>query len=192
MIREQWLLKLVDKLRPDFERAGFPLPEKIRASCSWPSKSALAHKKRRIGEAWSADCSGDQHFETFISPTLQDPIQVGATLAHELVHCAVGLKERHGSVFRKCALAIGLEGKMTATTAGPALAERLHALTTKLGPYPHAELKHSNAPPKQTTRMIKVECNDCGCICRMTRKWLEEAGAPTCACGGNMFPEVKD
>lgn len=192
MIREQWLLKLVDKLRPDFDRAGFPLPEKIRASCSWPSKSALAQKKRRIGEAWSADCSGDQHFETFISPTLQDPIQVGATLAHELVHCAVGLKERHGPVFRKCALAIGLEGKMTATTAGPALAERLHALVTKLGPYPHAELKHSNAPPKQTTRMIKVECNDCGCICRMTRKWLEEAGAPTCACGGNMFPEVKD
>jgi hypothetical protein len=189
MIRESWLLKCLEEFRPEFENVGFPLPEKIRASCSWPSKSALAQKKRRIGEAWSADCSGDQYFETFVSPVLHDSIEVAGTLVHELVHCAVGLKEKHGSRFRDCALKIGLTGKMTATKVGEDLHTRLVRFISKVGPYPHAELRHSNAPPKQSTRMMKVECKDCGCIVRMTRKWLEEIGPPTCACGGEMLQD---
>ncbi|MFZ5832272.1 MAG: transcription elongation protein SprT [Planctomycetota bacterium] len=186
MTREEWLVACVDGLRPDFEAIGYPLPKRIRASCSWPSKSALAAKKKRIGEAWAAECSGDKTFETFISPVLHDPLEVAAVLVHELVHCAVGLKERHGKRFRDCAVKMGLEGRMTATVAGEALKKRLNALIREVGRYPHAELKHSNAPPKQTTRMLKVECRDCGCIVRMTQKWLDEAGPPTCACGGEM------
>ena len=41
--------------------------------------------------------------------------------------------------------------------------------------------------PKQTTRMLKVECPACGCIIRMTSKWLEEVGTPTCGCGTRML-----
>ena len=189
MTREVWLLTLMERMRPDFDRAGFPLPGKIRASCSWPSKSALAAKKKRIGEAWSSDNSGDKHFETFISPVLQDSITVGATLAHELVHCAVGLREGHRGRFVVCAKALGLEGKMTATVAGEALKARLQEIIAEIGEYPHAELKYSNAPKKQTTRMLKVECPDCGCIVRMTRKWLDECGPPTCACGCEMVAD---
>jgi len=37
--------------------------------------------------------------------------------------------------------------------------------------------------------MPKVTCEECGCAVRMTRKWLEEAGAPTCGCGGEMQQE---
>jgi hypothetical protein len=62
MTRESWLLKLTDKLRPMFEGAGFPLPEKIRTSCGFPSKGGLATKKQRIGEAWSDAASEDQTF----------------------------------------------------------------------------------------------------------------------------------
>ena len=82
----------IQKLRPDFEQLAHALPEKIRASCSWPSKSGLANKKRRIGEAWSAKNSADQSCEVFISPVLKDPLEVAATLVHELVHCAVGVE----------------------------------------------------------------------------------------------------
>jgi hypothetical protein len=187
--REAWLSECVNKLRPDFAQAGFALPERIRVSCSWPSKSGLAAKKKRIGEAWSAENSGDNSFEVFISPVLKDPTEVAATLVHDLVHCAVGLESKHKGPFVKCAKAMGLEGKMTATTAGEALRKRLEVLTAEVGPYPHAELKHSNAPPKQGTRMLKVECAECGCIVRMTQKWLDESGAPTCACGGEMYLE---
>jgi len=189
MNREQWLTECMNKLRPTFIEAGFTLPEKIRASCSWPSKSGLAQKKRRIGEAWSAKNSGDNSFEVFISPVLKDPIDVAAVLVHELAHCAVGLEDGHKGNFPKCAKRMGLEGKMTATTAGEELRKKLEVLAVEIGSYPHAELKHSNAPPKQSTRMLKVLCKDCGCVVRMTRKWLDDVGTPTCACGGEMIEE---
>ena len=128
MNREQWLNECIQKLRPDFEQLGHPLPEKIRASCSWPSKSGLANKKRRIGEAWSAKNSADRSCEVFISPVLKDPLEVAATLVHELVHCAVGVEEGHKGKFTRLAKAIGLEGKMTATHAGETLKARLQTL----------------------------------------------------------------
>jgi hypothetical protein len=186
MNRELWLTTCLERLRPDFSRVGFTLPEKIRTSCSWPSKSALAQKKKRIGECWSAECSGDETFETFISPVLKDPVEVAATLVHELVHAAVGLEEKHRGRFRECARKIGLEGKMTETKAGEVLVERLKEIIEEIGEYPHAALTKSNAPPKQGTRMLKVLCPGCGCICRMTQKWVDDAGPPTCACGEQM------
>lgn len=187
--RENWLLLCIEKLKPDFIEVGANIPEKVRASCGWPSKSGLAAKKRRIGEAWSASCSGDETFEVFISPVLKDGRLVLATLVHELVHCAVGVEKGHKGPFKKIALAIGLEGKMTETTAGEALLKRLDAIIAEVGTYPHAELKSSNAPKKQTCRQLKVICQECECICRMSRKAIDEVGCPTCACGGKMVEE---
>ena len=190
--REAWLISCVDLLRPDFERVGTSVPDKIRASCGWPSKSGLAAKKRRIGEAWSARCSGDETFEVFISPVLKDAQLVLATLVHEIVHCAVGVEQGHKGPFKRIATAIGLEGKMTDTTAGPELLKRIEEIVAEVGPYPHAELKSSNAPKKQTCRQRKVVCQECGCICRMSRKAIDEVGCPTCACGGQMVESDDD
>jgi hypothetical protein len=184
--REDWLGRLVDALRPTFAELGYPLPDRIRVACGWPSKSALSRKSQRIGEAWSAKCSADGTHETFLSPVLADPVDVGAVLVHELVHHAVGVEHGHKGPFKRCATAIGLVGPMRSTTAGEALRGRLHALAQELGPYPHAALTGGNGRKKQTTRMLKVTCADCGCTIRMTRKWLDDAGAPTCACGGTM------
>lgn len=185
MNREQWLDALTDVWRADFEGRGFPLPSKIRVSCSWPSKSALAKKNKRIGEAWSSANSADGHFEVFISPVLQDPISVGAILIHELAHCAVGLACGHKGAFTRCAKALGLEGKMTATVPSEALRLRLADVIGTLGAYPHAELKYSNAPKKQGTRMLKIACPDCGYQVRTTQKWIE-VGLPICPCGADM------
>jgi len=185
MIREAWLLECVTKLRPMFLGVGFELPEKIRVSCSWPSKSALAAKRRRLGECWSAECSESEHFETFISPVLKDPVEVAAVLVHELVHCAVGLEEGHKGKFPKCAKALGLEGKMTATVAGEQLRKQLETFTAEIGPYEHARLDKSSGPKKQGTRMLLIKCPDCGYQVRTTKKWLE-VGVPTCPCGTEM------
>ncbi|MCC7065852.1 MAG: transcription elongation protein SprT [Planctomycetes bacterium] len=184
--REDWLGRMVDALRPAFAEHGHPLPERIRVSCGWPSRSALSGKAQRIGEAWSQLCSADGAHETFLSPVLADPVDVGAVLVHELVHHAVGVQAGHKGPFRTLALAVGLTGPMRATTAGAALRVRLHALAEAIGPYPHATLSGGNGKKKQSTRMLKVTCPECGCIARMTRQWLEEVGAPTCACGGTM------
>ena len=186
MIREDWLQQMIDLLRPDFEKVGKPLPEKIRVSCGFPSKSALANKARRIGECWGVESSEDKSYQVFISPLLKEGIEVTSTLVHELVHTAVGIECKHRGPFVKVANAIGLEGKMTETTAGEALIARLKELIEQLGEYPHARLVASNKPKTQTTRMLKVTCKQCGCVVRMTRKWLDEAGLPTCGCGGEM------
>jgi len=188
MNRERWLTECVSVLRPMFREAGQPIPRKVRASCSWPSKSALAKRRKRIGEAWCSKQSADGSFEIFISPLLDDPIEVSAVLVHELVHCAVGVAEKHGKRFGALARAVGLEGKMTSTTASDELKAKLKTITKGIGKYPHAELKYSNAPPKQSTRMKKLECPDCGYTVRTTQKWIE-AGLPVCPCGTTLFPE---
>lgn len=193
MTREDWLKQLTDKLRPMFQGADFPLPKKIRTSCGFPSKGGLATKKRRIGEAWSDEASEDQTFETFVSPMVADALEVAAIQVHELCHCAVGVEHKHRKPYPKCAKALGLEGKMTATVAGEDLKSTLQIFIDEIGPYPHARLVHSSNPKKQTTRMILVKCPnpECGYQVRTTRKWLE-VGVPTCPCGEEMKAEIPD
>lgn len=43
---------------------------------------------------------------------------------------------------------------------------------------------------RQTTRMCKVICEQCGCVIRMTRTWMMQAGLPTCGCRGRMVAEI--
>jgi len=188
--REQWLNELTDKLRPMFAAIDFPLPEKIRASCGFPSKGALAKKRQRVGEAWSSDQSEDRHFETFVTPMISEPVEVAAIQVHELCHCAAGLECKHRKPFTTAARAIGLEGRMTATVAGEELKATLEGLVEEIGPYPHVKLVHSSSPKKQGTRMIKVICPvlECGYQVRTTKRWLE-IGVPTCPCGEAMVVE---
>ena len=183
--REEWLRRLTDSLRPLFGQHGAKVPKRVRASCGWPSKRAMAKSKRRIGECWSNERSADKHHEIFISPTLSKPIKVAETLVHELVHAAIGIECGHKAPFRRLALAIGLEGKMTATHAGQELHDTLKRLTTEAGPYPHGEVSFDQEEKKQSTRLLKVECANCGYVVRVTQKWLD-VGVPTCPCGHEM------
>lgn len=45
----------------------------------------------------------------------------------------------------------------------------------------------NNLPKKQTTRMLKCTCRDeaCGYTARITRKWIDELGAPICPAPGH-------
>jgi hypothetical protein len=190
MTREVWLQKLLRKLRPLFTGAGIQLPAAIRVSCGWPSSRALVSptsNNRTIGQCWPVDASADGTPEIFISPYLSEAAWVAATLTHELVHAADDCEHGHKAAFKKMAVAVGLTGKMTATKAGPELAERLNSICEQLGPYPHASLDRSTLP-KQGTRMKKLECPDCGYTVRTTAKWIE-AGMPTCPCGTEMLEE---
>ncbi len=185
MTREEWLNKMTNMLREDFHGIEAPIPEKVRITCGWPSRSARPSKNQRIGECWSSQDSGDAHHEIFISPVLADPIAVAETLVHKLVHTTVGNKHGHKAPFRRVAVAMGLEGKMTATHAGEKLVERLHSLIKQVGAYPHAKISMSNQEKKQGTRMIKLLCPTCGYLARTTKKWIE-MGTPTCMCGTKM------
>ena len=182
--REEWLASVTRALRPLFADHGFAIPANVQATCGFPSKSATSRKNTRIGECWDTTRSDANVFEIFISPIVADALEVAAILAHELVHATVGLKAKHKGPFIKCARAIGLEGKMTATTAGDAFKHWFDRNAESFGPYPHGKLNATSAPKKQTTRMIKCTCEECAAegapyIVRLSATALE-IGAPIC------------
>lgn len=174
--REQWLNEVAHSMAPLFATARAELPRKYRVTMS------LTKKKKAVGLCFSDDSSSDKTFEILIRIDQDDPITVAAILAHELVHAAVGLAEGHKGEFRRVARAIGLEGKMTATVPGERFVEAVTPLLERAGTFPHAALDWTNSsgPKKQGTRMLKAVCTSCGYTVRLTRKWLDAAGAPYC------------
>lgn len=178
--RNAWLAKATRFCAGLLFDVGYPVPDRTRVSIGWSSRGV---RSKSIGECWSAIASADDHFEIFISPKLGEASDVLAVLVHELIHAAVGLEAKHAGPFRKAALAVGLEGKMTATTAGEALKATFAAWIAKIGEYPAASLDGAtSAKPKQSTRMLKVECA-CGYQLRGSRKWLALA-LPVCPVDG--------
>ena len=181
--RDDWLTESVNKLIEQvFVPAGIErLNASWRIACSFPGGGSA---RKRIGECWPSGSSNDKTREMFISPLEDDPLEVLGIVAHEMIHAIDDCKNGHKGPFRKMALAIGLQGKMTATTSGPELTEKLKSILSELGPYPHAALNLKDRK-KQTTRMVKMLC-DCGFIARASRSAIEQAGYPTCGCGGQM------
>lgn len=193
--REQYLTAAVAKARTHFEAKGWTIPKNVRVSCGLPSTKAFATRKRAIGEAWASTASADQHFEIFVSPTIDDATQVLATLVHELVHVTVGLDAGHRGKFILCAKDVGLLGPWTMSKASDELADKLNKWRESLGDYPHRALeKMTNNRKKQTTRLVKCYCEECGYTIRTTMKWLLTAvpACPNRECKANLQPMTAD
>jgi len=189
--REAYLNYITDSyIRPHFTRAGYTIPDNVRMSCS------LTSRKKHIGECWSSIASEDNTFEIFIAPKIADSNEVIAILIHELIHATVGLQAGHGKEFKQCALSVGLQGKMTSTTASPDLEDQINIWIAESGNYPHAPLTQSNIK-KQSTRQLKCACSACGYQVYTSKKWIEIA-LPVCPdsdCekyGSSMEIEVKE
>lgn len=185
--REAWLNAALLLLSREFkEEFGKPVPKALRVSCGFPSRNALGNKKRRVGECWSDKASDGKVFEIFISPLLSKPIEVLDTTLHEMIHATVGLECGHKGEFVRVWKRMGFVGKPTADEAGPELITALKPLAVKLGPYPHDRLNRmTNGKKPDKCRLVKAECEECGYVIRTTRKWIDEAGLPTCVCGGD-------
>lgn len=183
MTREEWLTKFARALEPWFAAHGeWAIPQNLRVSCGWPNRGGTpgpGAQNRVIGQCFDEEQSKAKQFEIFISPYLDDPIEVGATVAHEIVHAIVGVEEKHAGQFRRVAKAIGLEGKMTATHAGELLAAEIARIVNSLGAYPHASVDAKYKLKKQNTRMLKAECPACGYTIRITKVWALK-GMPMC------------
>ena len=182
MRREDWLNSVKELLEKEvFGRLGYVIPP-VRLSCGWPSARGLSKNNRRVGECWAAEASFDKVHEIFISPYLEDRVEVAATVMHELVHAIAGVQEKHGRAFKKVCTRIGLIGPVTNNLPSPGLREFLVKLVDRVGPYEHASIDAIMSDrKKQTTRMIKLECEYCGYTVRTTMKWLGY-GLPRCVC----------
>lgn len=189
MTREEWLMAFAKAARPHFKAAGHPLPKAIRCSIGFPGGGK---RSKAIGECWYNESSTDGHAEIFIVPSLQsDTSRVADILTHELCHAALGSGHGHGKLFRHLATSLGLTGKMTSTVAGPAWHAWADPIIKKLGPLPGKNLGAAiltGGKKKQTTRMLKLTCNECDWACRTTishiadHHWLR---CPT-GCGGHL------
>jgi len=183
--REGWLQEFVERSRPLFAEAGAPLPEKVRVSIGFPSKG---QRSKVIGECFYASAAADGVNEIFIRPSLQaNPSQIADVLTHELIHAALPEGEGHGKQFGKVARALGLEGKLTSTTAGEKWHELHDPILAELGEFPGAALGSAviaGGKKKQTTRMLKVSCPECGWHFRTSQQNIDAITDHTClACG---------
>ena len=181
MYREEWLNKALDEhLRPRFAEAGHPLPDKVRVSVGWPG--GRGPKRNTIGQCWPASTVEDGVVALFISPVVNDPVEVLSTLTHEAVH-SIGM-EGHRKEFAEVAGKVGLLKPWTHTPASDELKEFLRDVAEKLGPYDHGAIKPQSII-RQATRLLKVECPQDGYVARITRKWID-FGLPVCPCGTEM------
>ena len=190
--REEWLNVVLHKhVAKLFQgKAGVTLPTDAKVSVGFPGGGS---SRKRIGECWTRSASSIGVNEIFINPVITSPAMMIDVLVHEAIHAADDCKSGHKGFFRKTAKAVGLEGKMKSTHAGAELRvwiERVIAVMPKMD-YGSLDL---GGRKKQTTRMVKVVCPspDCGCVVRMTQKWLSTVGAPRCGCGEQMEAEGVD
>lgn len=158
--REAYLQAAAEDMRQHlFAPCDVTVP-KVSISVGFPKGSrGRAHA---IGQCWDPTASGVTLHHLYISPVLgQDGSQTWAdTLAHELVHAAVGVRAGHKREFARCATDIGLEGRMTATHGGEAFTRYVADLVERLGAYPHERVK---LPPRggKGSRLKKLVCQ-CG------------------------------
>jgi hypothetical protein len=209
--REAWLRQAAKLMQARFDEIECPVPSDYHVSVGF--KPAGGYESALVmGCCYIRAASSAKVNEIFISPEWDDPIEILATFAHELIHAASDCQDGHGPGFKKHAVAFGLTGKMTATYASEDLAKYLKTIAGKLGPYPHAKtvifankrkrLLNPTAPEptpgdpgegggkihsgrgKQGTAMLKLICDNptCGFIARTTAKNLD-MGMPICACG---------
>jgi hypothetical protein len=202
MNREGWLTAFAEAIAPVIkQRTGHTVPmDRVRLSCSFPRTRATPNKS---GSFHSGMCMhGDSHksglHELLINPIVADLVTpdkrgIAETVIHELLHASLDKGVGHKAPFARAAKAMGLEGRPTSTTLGPELEKIVQGIVDKIGPYPHKALD-GEWGRKQTTRLRKVMCTDCGYIneagngytARITLTWIENAGLPTCPCGATM------
>lgn len=187
--REEWLYELSRAVSPIFK--GWPMMP-YRLTCGWPCRNGLARKRRVVGECHALESSKGGLHEIFISPVLDEPLEVAGTVCHELAHVAAGIPAGHGKGFVKVCRHVGLtKNRPTSAMPGEILLGRLRRWVEPLGAYPHQAIAPAQRPAKPRTS-VKLACTSCGCACTMGIKWIAEVGPPTCACGAPMKPAELD
>lgn len=176
--REEWLELAAAELKPLFKRAGNPVPDNIRITVSFPWQGS---KGNAIGQHFPVMYSKEGYHEMLIHPKLDDNYKVIGTLCHELVHASLPEDAGHGPLFKKLGLAVGLSGKPKYMGENDTFNEEVSDhIIAKLGNYPHAAFDYRNGVKRQTTRLLKCECKECGYIARVTATWIDNLGTPIC------------
>jgi hypothetical protein len=188
--REAWLNALLDAARPIFADAGYPVPVNIRVSVGFPSDGS---RSKTIGQCFYPVASNDGHYEIFITPTTETEARIADIFIHEACHAAVHAntgEAGHGKEFGKLARAMGLVGKLTATTAGPDWFAIFAPILMELGAMPYAGIKvGARTKPKKETFLHPLRCTDCGWLAQIGKSHVRpayEMACPLSDCSGEL------
>lgn len=196
MLREEWLGKAVDLLRPYFTERGYTIPELVKVSCGF---GPYAPRKTE-GTCFKAANCVDGVKQIYISPELSDSYKVLDVLTHELIHASLEDGDDHKKPFKQACKKLGLEGPAKQAYAGEDLKKHLESFLFEnhsiaallvedayLPKYPHAKVvfKHEDEKP-QTSRMHKLVCpanddHEIDIIVRASKK-VTALGIPSCFC----------
>jgi len=171
--RESWLADFASAAKPHITASlsglGGNEEAVIRLSCGFTPKTG-----RKAADAAIVPPSASDDFiaEIFVSPIV-DSTESVAKLVLPLLQLA------HTGNWRSSAPSVAKPLDTLPSWAVEILAT--------IGAYPHAALEIA-AAPKQTTRLIKVECLNDGYIARVSRSTLVNLGAPICpACNRSLL-----
>lgn len=165
----------------------------IKVSCSLQGSGL--QKAGSLAHIHYAHATGNNMHEIRMSvemggrKTKADSSRVADVLLHEMIHSCAKF-HGHKGPFKHIAQGVGLTGKMTQTVASDDLKARIKSeVIDILGKYPHKEVKLIPRGQRgKGSRMIKCECSNCGCIIRLSRKWIDEAdGFIMCPIEGSNF-----
>lgn len=184
-IREQWLSHAAELINEMV--FGYKSPEEpglygrdlsdLKISCGFPLGSRGSATK--LGQCLDSSTSESGMTEIYISPAINDSVQVLGTLHHELLHYVVGVNNGHNRHFRRAMLLTGLRGKPTSTYPNSGTLLKYTEIHSMLGDYPHSKV---TIPERGSvgSNLIKVYCFDCGYTARTTKKWIDKYGSPWC------------
>lgn len=219
MNRETWLNEMAQRMAPKFEELGYPLP-KFRVSIGFPSRGANSgangecwNKSCTADESFSIFISPGEATSMAISAILCHELihaAVGLSEGHKgkfaLVMKAMGMERPYTSSVpgpefiswvRPMVDDLGEIPHAQLRTRQKTAAGELLKLFKKSPGGIDADGEgeddgepDSNRPKKQTTRMVKCECGECGYIARTSQKWLDEVGPPHCPSHGAMRVEA--
>jgi hypothetical protein len=192
MTREEWLENAIKALTPLFDDIENAVVPPLRISIGWPHKG----KPTTRGQCFKAEVAKDGVSQIFISPWVEEPVVILGVILHEMIHGIDNCDSGHRGNFIRLARAVGLEPKWTSANPSLELLAKLVKIEADLGEWPHSILdltaRAADQPAKQSTRMLKVVCSVDGVDgykVRMTRKWLDELGAPDCPCHHEQMEE---
>ncbi len=182
--RENWLREMASAMANWFDELGFPLPA-FEVRSGFPS---IGRRSPNITESWTQD--NGSSYVIFVRPDRSESLDVAAALAFQLCHIAVGDRDSHGHLFRHVAISIGLRGVKTESPPGALFKEIVTPELERIGDLPSPEITPTDTEKRtrQTARLIKVTCRDCGYVVRVSRKWLDGVGPPLCPDHGPMAP----
>ena len=188
--REQWLTEISDLMLADlFLPIGAHIRENLKLKLSVGFPPGTRVNTRIVGCCFPSSASKDGYSEIFVSPIIDDSLEILTTLVHELCHAIDDCQSKHRGLFATLAIGAGLMRPLASAHASPELREVLQSYVDMFGPIPHAGIDYT-AKKQQSNRQLKVWC-DCGFKFNTSRLQIEKCVAITggimCSCCTNFM-----